>query len=176
MADQLHKKFTSAQTKSLIESYLRKEIELSYILSILGIGRSRFFEILKNYRQNPNSFSIDYSRQSINRKISSEVEDDILAELYIDKCMIEDKSNPIKYYNYSYIKDLLLSKYGHKVSLPTIISRAKRFGLYDKKKKTKAHDRELLTNYMICFSRNMAISRHYKSFLFIFTVIIHSFS
>ena len=33
IADQLHKKFTSAQIKSLIESYIRKEIELSYIIS-----------------------------------------------------------------------------------------------------------------------------------------------
>ena len=103
MADQLHKRFSNAQIKSLLESYIRKEIELSSILSIMGIGRSRFFEILKIYKQNPNTFSIDYSRESINRKIPSEVEDDILAELYIDKCMIEDKSNPIKYYNYSYI-------------------------------------------------------------------------
>jgi len=148
MADQLHKRFSNAQIKSLIESYIRKEIELSYILSIMGIGRSRFFEILKIYKQNPNTFSIDYSRESINRKIPSEVEDDILAELYIDKCMIEDKSNPIRHYNYSYIKDLLLSRHGHKVSLPTIIDRSKRFGFYDKKKKPKAHDREVLTNYI----------------------------
>ena len=148
MTDQLHKKFSSNQIKSLIESYTRKEIELSYILSILGIGRSRFFEILNNYRQNPGSFSIEYARNNTNNKISSEVEDDILAELYIDKCMIEDKSNPIKYYNYSYIKDLLLSKYGHKLSLLTIIDRAKRFGFYDKKKKQKAHERQVLTNYI----------------------------
>lgn len=147
MADQLHRKFSSTQVKSLIESYLRKEIGLSYILSILGIGRSRFFEILKDYRQNPNAFSIEYSRDKTNNKITSEVEDDILAELYIEKSLIEDSSNPIKHYNYSYIKDQLLSRYGHKVSLPTIIDRAKRYGFYDKKKKKKAHDREVLTNY-----------------------------
>ena len=121
MADQLHRRFSSSQAKALLERYIRKEIELSYILSILKIGRSRFFEILKIYRKNPLSFSIDYQRESINRKISSEVEDDILAELYIDKNLIEDSSNPIKYYNYSYVKDRLLSRYGHKVSLPTII-------------------------------------------------------
>ena len=148
MTDQLHKKFSSSQVKSLIESYLRKEIELSYILSILGIGRSRFFEILKNYRQNPSTFSIEYARNCPNRKISSEVEDDILAELYIEKQLIDDISNPIKYYNYSYIKDLLKDKYDHNVSLPTIIDRAKRFGFYDKKKKPKAHDRQVLTNYI----------------------------
>jgi len=148
MTDQLHKRFSNNQVKSLIESYIRKEIELSYILSIMDIGRSRFFEILKKYRQNPDIFSIEYARNCPNRKISGEVEDNILTELYIDKCMIEDKSNPIKYYNYSYIKDLLLSKYGHKVSLPTIIDRARRFGFYDKAKKPKAHERQVLTNYI----------------------------
>ena len=135
MADQLHKKFSSAQIKSLIESYIRKEIELSYILSILGIGRSRFFEILNNYRQNPGSFSIEYARINTNNKISSAVEDDILAELYIEKKLIEDHSNPIKYYKYSYVKGLLKDKYDHKVSFPTIIDRAKRFGFYDNGKR-----------------------------------------
>ena len=48
MANQIHKRFSNTQIKSLIESYQKKEIELSYILSILGIGRSRFFEILKS--------------------------------------------------------------------------------------------------------------------------------
>jgi len=147
MAEQLHRKFSNSQVKSLIESYIRKEIELSYILSILGIGRSRFFEILKTYRQNKGAFSIDYSRGSINRKIGAEAEASILTELNIEKSLIEDKSNPIKHYNYSYIKDRLASDYGHKVSLPTIIDRAKKYGFYDKAKKKKAHDREVLTNY-----------------------------
>ena len=44
MTDQLHKKFSSTQVKSLLESYIRKEIELSYVLSILGISRSGFFK------------------------------------------------------------------------------------------------------------------------------------
>jgi len=147
MADQLHKRFSSDQIKSLIESYVRKEIELSYILSILSISRSRFFDILKSYRKNKNTFSIEYARSNPNRKLESEVEDDILTELYIEKSLIEDSTNPIKHYNYSYVKDQLLSRYGHKVSLPTIIDRAKRYGFYDRKRKAKAHDREVLTNY-----------------------------
>jgi len=147
MSDQLHKRFSNSQVKALLERYIKKEIELPYILSILKVGRSRFFEILKIYKKNPSSFSIDYQRESINRKISSEVEDDILTELYIDKSLIDDSSNTIKYYNYSYIKDRLAFGYGHKVSLPTIIDRAKRYGFYSKKKKTKAHDREVMSNY-----------------------------
>jgi len=61
--------------------------------------------------------------------------------------LIEDSSNTIKYYNYSYIADRLASGYGHKVSLPTIIDRAKRYGFYSKAKKKKAHDRQVLSNY-----------------------------
>ena len=148
MTEQLHKRFSNNQVKSLIESYIRKEIELSYILSILGVGRSRFFEIFKTYRQNKGAFSIDYSRESINRKIGAEAEASILAELNIEKSLIEDKSNPIKHYNYSYIKDRLLSNYGQRVSTPTIIDRAKRSSFYLKKSKRKAHDREVLTNYV----------------------------
>lgn len=138
MIGQLHKRFSDSQIKSLLESYIRKEIKLPYILSILGISRSRFFEILKNYRENKNAFSIKYTRSKFNNKITSEVEDDILAELYIEKSLIDDKLNPVKYYNYSYIKDRLLSRYDQKVSLPTIIDRAKRYGFYEKTKKKKA--------------------------------------
>ncbi|GAI41961.1 unnamed protein product, partial [marine sediment metagenome] len=39
MAKQLHKRFTTNQVKSLLEKYEAKEIELSYILNILGIPR-----------------------------------------------------------------------------------------------------------------------------------------
>jgi hypothetical protein len=148
MADQIHKRFSDSQITALIESYLNKEIELSYILSILGIGRSRFFEILKTYRQNPQAFSIDYHRKSINRKISKQAEKDILEELLVEKCLISDKSNTIKYFNYSFIRDILMDKYGHKVSVPTIIDRAKRHGFYEKKKDKKAHEHQVLTNYI----------------------------
>ena len=44
MVKQLHKKFSDEQVKSLLERYLYKEIELSYILDITGIKRRRFFQ------------------------------------------------------------------------------------------------------------------------------------
>jgi len=147
MADQLHKRFSDNQVKSLLESYTKKEIELSYVLSILGIGRSRFFDILKNYKKDKTNFTIDYSRKKPNNRIEGEVEDDILSELYMDSKLIADKSNTVRGYNYSYVKDRLLTRYGHKVSLPTIIDRAKKYGFYQAKKKKKVHDREVLSNY-----------------------------
>jgi len=65
----------------------------------------------------------------------------------MEKDLIKNKNIPIKYYNYSYIKDLLEQKCNQKVSLPTIIDRAKRNHFYFLKPKRKAHDREALTNY-----------------------------
>ena len=62
------------------------------------------------------------------------------------KCL-ESKEVPFKYYNYSYIKDLLEQKYSQKVSLPTIIDRAKRNNFYFLRPKGKAHDKEVITNY-----------------------------
>ena len=53
---QLHKKFTDHQVKELICRYLAKEIERSYIEEILGIKRRRFYQLVKEYRKNPDSF------------------------------------------------------------------------------------------------------------------------
>jgi len=145
---QLHKKFTDHQVAELIYRYLTGEIERSYIEGILGIKRRRFCQLVKKYRKNPDSFSIDYKRKGATRKISKEIEDSIMKELKIEKNLIADPEVPLRSYNYSYIKDRLASEYDQKVSTPTIINRAKKGGFYLKKPKRKAHDREVLTNYV----------------------------
>jgi len=145
---QLHKNFTDHQVKELICRYLGKEIERSYIQEILGIGKTRFFALVKKYRKDPDSFSIEYKRKGNTRKISKDIEDNIMKELKIEKQLIVDPEVPLRSYNYSYIKDRLFSVYGQRVSTPTIINRARRGGFYLKKSKKKAHDREVLTNYV----------------------------
>ena len=50
--------------------------------------------------------------------------------------------------NYSHVKGLLEKKHNQKVSLPTIIGRARKNDFYLKKPKRTVHDRELLTNYV----------------------------
>ena len=147
MSKQLHKNFTDGQVKSLFEKYSKKEIKLNYILQILKIKRSRFFESLAKYRKDPDNFSIQYERETINRKINPDIERNIIKELKVEKDLIKHKDIPIKWYNYSYIKDLLEQKYGQKVSLPTVIDRAKRYNYYFSKPKGKAHDQEVITNY-----------------------------
>ena len=149
MAQQLHRRFSTQEVKMLLEKYLNEKIELVYILEILNIRRSRFFELLKQYRRDPDNFSIEYRRKSATRRISEKVEKSIISELEKEKKLIEDKNIPITCYNYSYVKDQLYQNHRQKVTLSTIINRARKQGFYKpKKKKNKLHDRELLTHYV----------------------------
>ena len=143
---QLHKRFTSDQVKELLERYLRNELERTYIQEILGIGRRRFFTLVKEYRENPHQFNIQYERTSPPR-IPPGLEETLLSELSIEKNLIQNKDVPLKSYNYSYLKDRLQKQYRQKISLTTVINRAKKHGFYLKKPKRTAHDRELLTHY-----------------------------
>ena len=52
----------------------------------------------------------------LNRKIGLDIEKNIVKALEIEKGLIENKEIPIRYYNYSYIKDLLEQKYSQRVS------------------------------------------------------------
>ena len=74
MSNQLHKNFTDGQAKSLLKSYLDKKIKIDHILQMLKIKRRRFFELLAKYRKDPDNFSIQYNRKTINRKIGLDIE------------------------------------------------------------------------------------------------------
>jgi hypothetical protein len=142
---QLHKRFTDVQVKELLERYLRHEIERSYVQEILGIGKSRLFLLLKSYRKNPKTFSLQYEREG--RSIAPDIERNIFKELVIEKKIIENPEVPLRSYNYSYIQKRLQTTYHQSVSLPAIIRRAKEKGFYLRKPKRSAHDREVLTQY-----------------------------
>ena len=147
MAKQLHKRFSTEEVKMLLQKYVNENVELVYILEILKIKRTRFFELLKQYKSDPDNFSIQYKRKRATKTISEDVEENIISELEKEKRLIEDKSIPISFYNYSYIKDQIYQAYGQKVSLPTIISRAKKEGLYRLRQKERtSHEQEVLTN------------------------------
>jgi len=70
---QLHKRFTSEQVKELLERYLKNEIERKYIQEILGVKKRRFFMLVKQYKEHPESFSIEYRRTTSSR-IAPEIE------------------------------------------------------------------------------------------------------
>jgi hypothetical protein len=145
---QVHKRFTSEQVKELLERYSNNEIERKYIQEILGIKKSRFFLLLKHYKENPQQFTTQYQRTTPPRIICPEIEQNILKELTLEKKIIQNKEIPLTSYNYSYIRERLRGRYHQKVSLPTIIDRAKKHGFYLKKPKRSIHDREVLTRYV----------------------------
>jgi hypothetical protein len=144
---QLHKRVSSDELKKLFDRYLQNEVERKYIQEILGIKKRRFFMLLKQYKENPTDFTIQYQRTTPPRIISPEIEQNILKELAIEKKIIRNKEVPLTSYNYSYIQDRLKGQYHQKVSLPTIIDRAKKHGFYLRKPKRTLHDREVLTHY-----------------------------
>lgn len=149
MAKQLHKRFSAEEVKTLFRKYLYEGIELIYILETLKIKKSRFFNLLKEYARDPSTFSLQYKRKSATRRISADVERSIIKELKEEKKLIQDKYISVTSYNYSYVKDRIYENYKQKVSLPTIINRAKKEGLYKpKKRKKKSHDREVHSNYI----------------------------
>jgi len=80
---------------------------------------------LTRYKKDPDNFSIQYKRNIGNYRIDREIEANIIKELKIEKDLIKVKDVPIRCYNYSYIKDILENDYNQKVSLSTIINRAK---------------------------------------------------
>jgi hypothetical protein len=144
---QLHKRFADQQIKELMQRYLNKELKREHIQEMLKIKRRQFFKLLKKYRQNPETFSIQYSRSGPTRSINPRIEKNIIKELEVTKQFIENKNIPIYSCNYSFVKNDLEKRYQQKVSLYTIIDRAKKFGFYiGKTKKHKAHDREVITN------------------------------
>lgn len=144
---QIHKKFTDEQVKDFMQRYLNNELKREHIQQVLKIKRRQFFKLLKEYRANPQTFSIRYTRIAKTRLIDPKIEKNILKELEKTKALIEHKAIPVWSYNYNFIKKDLEANKNQKVSLQTIINKAKKHGFYIQRSKTpKAHDREVITN------------------------------
>jgi hypothetical protein len=144
---QLHKRFATEQVKELLGKYENGNIEREALEKVLGIGRAHFFRLLKEYRNDKNSFSIDYKRKSNPNELGNEYDDLILKELKVQNELIKDIQIPIYRYNYSYLSQEINQKYGVRISAPTIINRAKKWGYYKNRQKAqKVHDRVVYTN------------------------------
>lgn len=133
MGKHLRKLFSTKEVKEIFERYFSREIGVEQALALLKIRRRQFFKLLKSYRENPNDFSLDYKRTIPPRKIDPKSETKILWELKKETEIIRSNSNPVKFYNYSYLKETLEKKHKIFVSLPTIIRRAKKMGFISKR-------------------------------------------
>ncbi|MCX5636937.1 MAG: hypothetical protein NTX52_04490 [Planctomycetota bacterium] len=143
---QIHKRLSKEQVSTILENYLSGEIKRRDACENLGVKKTRFFKLLSAYRDIDHDFDIKHKGNNGNRKISDKVEKAIKEELKSEKKLIDNKDIAIRSYNYSAVKELLEEKHKVKISLPTIISRAKSNGYYLDKPSKKIHDREVLTN------------------------------
>lgn len=145
---QLHKRLSEEQVKLILEHYLSEEVSLDNALENLQLKRARFFRLLKRYQDSPDTFTVVPSqRTNVHSKVSAEVERCLTKELEKEQQLILNKNIPVRFYNYSAVRDDLLNKHKIKVSVPTIINRAKQQGFYIPKPPRKAHDREVITNF-----------------------------
>ncbi len=126
MRDQIHKRLVDEHVIMILSRFIRKELSSGQGMDLLGLKRRQFFEWVRRYRQSPDSFTMDYKRETRVGKIGKDVENSILTELAAEKQLIDDPTMPVRYYNYSYVRDQLKKTYSYKVSLPTIIARAKK--------------------------------------------------
>lgn len=145
--EQLHKRRTSEQVQEIINKYQQGEITGKQASAYIGIGRTRFYQLVSVARKDGDDFTIEYGRSSANNRINPKVEKQIKQELVAEKKLIDNRDIPIQRYNYSYIQDELQRKYQQSVSVNTIINRAKQWGYYQGKCPKKTHDREVITNY-----------------------------
>jgi len=140
---QVHKRFSDEQVAFLLQAYSQGLMTRVEVQEVLGIGKSRFFSLWREYHCNPEPFTVRYRRPS-SMRISPEAEGAIERELGREKALLDDPELPISSYNYSALRDRL-KKQGIEISLNTIIDRAMKLGCHQPSRKKKAHDREVLT-------------------------------
>lgn len=129
MGKHLRKLLSVEQIKEVFHRYLTRQIGIDQASALLKIRRRQFFKLLKLYREGPEGFSLDYIRKRPPRVIDAKAEAKITQELKKEAEIIRDKRNPVRFYNYSYVKEVLEKKHKVHVSLPTIIRRAKKMGI-----------------------------------------------
>ncbi|MDR2709243.1 MAG: hypothetical protein LBC07_04650, partial [Elusimicrobiota bacterium] len=144
---QVHKRFDNKQVKEMFKKYEQGKLKREALEEILSIKRTHFFRLLKQYRRDTEGFNIEYKRKRITNKLEEETNNLIVSHLQKQHDIIKDVHTPIHRYNYSLIAQEILKKNNLKVSVQTIINRAKSLGRCKNiSKHNKAHDRSVLTN------------------------------
>ncbi len=141
--DQLHRRFGVEQVKAVLAAYCQGTMNRAEVEEALGIGKTRFFALLKEYRRDAAGFSVEYQRTTPTR-LPAELEAAIEAELRREQALVDDERLPISGYNYAAVHDRL-QRQGLTVSPTTIINRAKHLGCYQPHRRKKAHDRQVVT-------------------------------
>ena len=105
MAKQLHKRLSVEQVKAVLAQFTTHQMSEAESVRYLELGRARFYELVYEYRKNPDNFSLSYKRARPTRHIDTRIEENIFKELKTEKEKIIDNPDvPVQRYNYSYIR------------------------------------------------------------------------
>lgn len=141
---QVHKRLSDEQVRVILKEYTSGHLFLNEALDLLGVKRSRFFLLVKKYKQQQTQFTIAYERKT-KKRLSRKKERTIHHALLEEKALIANPNLPITTYNYSATRDRLKDANIH-VAFSTLIERAKHYDCYKPTwRKERVHDREVLT-------------------------------
>ena len=159
---QVHKRLNADQVSFILQAYCEGRLNRRSAEEMLRIGKTRFFALLKEYRGNANGFSLSYERTSPSR-LSAMTEEAVAKEKKKKKGLVDDPTLPITTYNYSAVRDRLPEEI--KVSLSTIINRAKHMGCYQPHPRKKVHDREVITTAIGALVQHDASQHRWSPFV-----------
>ena len=108
-------RLTEAQVATILTQYDAKKLSTADAQAKLGLKRSRFFDYVKAFRKDASSFSIVQTPHQRKSRIPEDTEKHIKEELGKEKDLIEDPSIPIRWYNYSAVRDELKEVLRHLV-------------------------------------------------------------
>lgn len=141
-------RLTDAQVVTILTQYEEDKISAADAQAKLAIKPSRFFDYVKRFREDKTTFSIARVRGKRKSRISQDAIAHIKKELKNENELIVNPSIPIRFYNYSAVRDVLKEKHDVEVSVPTIIRRAKEFGFYIPKVERVKHERIVSTDFI----------------------------
>ncbi len=143
----IEERLTDAQVVTILTRFNNKKITSLEAREKLSVKRSRFFDYLKRFRKEGSAFTI--ARVKSERK-SRVAEDSLLKpkeELQKESDLIMNPDMPVRFYNYSAVRDVLKEKHDITISVPTIISHAKELGFYIPKPERVKHERIVSTDF-----------------------------
>lgn len=144
----ISKRLTEAQAITILTQYAQKKISAKDAQAKLGLKHSRFFDLARAFTDDQSSFTLVRKEGERTSRISANAERRIMEELEQEKKLIDNRDVPIRWYNYSAVRDTLKEKDRIEVSVPTIINRAKRSGFYIPRVGRALHERIVSTDFI----------------------------
>ena len=99
MGKHLRKLFSADQVKEVFRRYQARQIGVDQASAMLKIRRRQFFKLLKLYRERPETFSLEYNRKTLPRRIGAKAEAKVAQELKKSPRSSRTGRNPVQFYN-----------------------------------------------------------------------------